>query len=44
MSAWTRARSPARLVFNGQTPQEGMFGPADLDNHQQFFETRTEFA
>jgi hypothetical protein len=30
--------------FNGQTPQEGMFGPANFANHQQFFETRTTFS
>jgi hypothetical protein len=31
-------------AFNGQTPQEGMFGPANFANHQQFFETRTTFS
>jgi len=31
-------------AFNGQAPQEGMFGPANFANHQQFFETHTTFS
>lgn len=35
-----------RLAYsiNGGTPIEGVFGPANFANHQEFFETRSTFA
>jgi hypothetical protein len=35
-----------RLAYaiDGGAPQENVFGPANLANHQEFFETRAKFA
>lgn len=40
------AAAELRLAYaiNGGSPFEGIFGPANFANHQEFFETRSTFA